>query len=133
MPTYAARCTQCKREFEYFVAKIDERNDTPDHCGVKAERIMNAPMVAPLFTDYRAIAGDRRYIRTRQEHKDFLREFGYEEVGNDLSYYPTETDEEREAKDRDTFAQLNQLASPDVQAALESTDVPGSNQPGNGS
>jgi hypothetical protein len=133
MPTYGARCVKCKKELEYW-STISDRNNTPDHCGVKTESIiLFAPMVAPMFPEYRAIAGDRRYIRTRQEHKDFLREFGYEEVGNDLSYYPTETDEEREAKDRDTFAQLNQLARPEVQAALESTDVPGSTQPGNGS
>jgi hypothetical protein len=123
MPTYAARCVKCKREIEFW-AKIAERNDTPEHCGVKAERIINAPMVAPIFDAYRAIAGDRRYIRTRQEHKDFLREFGYEEVGNDTSYYPTETDEEREVRERDTYNSLNEAAA--VQSTLgDCENVPG--------
>jgi predicted nucleic acid-binding Zn ribbon protein len=29
MPTYAARCTQCKREFEFFVAKIENETIRP--------------------------------------------------------------------------------------------------------
>lgn len=41
-----------------------------------------------VFRPYKAVAGDRRMINTRQEHKDFLRQFGYEEVGNDKSMAP---------------------------------------------
>lgn len=60
----------------------------PKHCGQTTERRLNAPMVAPSFTPYKAIAGDRRYIRNKAEHRDFLREFNYVEVGNDASMAP---------------------------------------------
>jgi hypothetical protein len=93
MPTYLARCTCCRKEFEYF-STISERNTMPLHCGESSERLINAPMVAPLFQSYKAVAGDRRYIRNRAEHNDFLREFNYVEVGNDPSMAPPGTDEE---------------------------------------
>lgn len=42
------------------------------------------------FTPYRAVGRGRPWIKTRQEHKDYLRQNGYEEVGNDSSCAPPE-------------------------------------------
>jgi hypothetical protein len=38
-----------------------------------------------VFQEYRAIGRGRPLIKTRQQHKDYLRINGYEEVGNDKS------------------------------------------------
>lgn len=45
-------------------------------------------MVAPLFESYRAVGRGRPMIRTKQEHRDYLRQNNYEEVGNDSSMAP---------------------------------------------
>lgn len=87
MPTYAWRCNSCGREFEIW-SKIAERDEPQQHCAVPATRILNAPMVAPLFEAYRSVGRGRPWIRTKQEHKDYLRREGYEEVGNDSSVAP---------------------------------------------
>lgn len=124
MPTYEFQCVTCGKVIEEWKKIADRNKNKPKHCGKLTRPIISAPMVAPLFNEYRAIAGDRRYIRTRQEHKDFLREFGYEEVGNDKSYYPTETDEEREVRERDTYNSLNEAAA--AQSILgDCENVPG--------
>lgn len=87
MPTYAWQCSVCAKQFEVW-SKISERNEPQQHCGAHATRIMNAPMVAPLFESYRAIGRGRPWIRTKAEHKAYLRENNYEEVGNDSSMAP---------------------------------------------
>lgn len=50
------------------------------------------PTAISVFTPYKAVAGDRRFIRNHDEHRNFLREFGYEEVGNDSSMAPPDLD-----------------------------------------
>jgi hypothetical protein len=111
MPTYACFCTVCSREFEY-VSSIAERHILPKHCGVRTERRINAPMVAPMFEPYKAVAGDRRYIRTKAEHRDFLREFNYVEVGNDPSMAPPNlTDEEFEYQKGQQLEELTRDAA----------------------
>lgn len=99
MPTYLYRCTECAKEFEDW-KPIAERNITPIHCGVESLRIMNAPMVAPLFEPYKAVAGDRRHIRTKSEHRSFLREYGYVEVGNDASMNPNRVSDQEWAHEK---------------------------------
>lgn len=93
MPTYAWRCTECDKEFEVW-SKISERDERQEHCGAPAVRILNAPMVAPLFESYRAVGRGRPWIRTKQEHRDYLRQNNYEEVGNDSSVAPPKISDE---------------------------------------
>lgn len=50
------------------------------------------PTAVSAFTPYRAIGGDRRWIANHDEHRAFLREFNYEEVGNDSSMAPPDLD-----------------------------------------
>lgn len=89
MPTYLYACQgECGQDFESWKL-ISERNITPIHCGVESKRIMNAPMVAPLFESYRAVGlPGKPWIRTKTEHRSKLREHGKEEVGNDASVAP---------------------------------------------
>ncbi len=93
MPTYAWRCNSCGREFEAW-SKIAQRDEPQYHCETQATRILNAPMVAPLFESYRAIGRGRPWIRTKTEHKAYLRENNYEEVGNDSSMAPPKMSDE---------------------------------------
>lgn len=65
------------------------------------------PTMVSVFTPYKAIAGDRRYVKNAGEHRAFLREFGYEEVGTDRSMAPPETSPEEDAHVR--AHQVNEL------------------------
>lgn len=94
---YEYRCDTCQRVTE-AVRKVAARNRAPKCCGVATKRLISATYhVSPMFTPYRAIGGDRRYIASRDEHKNFLRQFNYEEVGNDASYAPPRDDPEADA------------------------------------
>lgn len=93
MPHYSFECAACKREFDVWLI-IAERNSPQQHCGVEAKRIMSAAMVAPLFESYRAMGRGQPWIRTKTEHKDYLRQNNYEEVGNDPSMAPPKVSDE---------------------------------------
>lgn len=41
-----------------------------------------------VFTPYRAIGREKRWIANHDEHRAYLREHGYEEVGTDSSMAP---------------------------------------------
>lgn len=111
MPTYAYQCRVCEREFEVWTT-IADRNKPQRHCGKKAKRIMNAPMVAPLFQPYKAVGTDGRIVRTKREHLDMLLEFGKVEVGNDSSMAPPdEHPDEIAARNREFAADLNQITA----------------------
>jgi putative FmdB family regulatory protein len=110
MPIYEYRCQRCERVQEAH-RKVAARNRAPKCCGMAAKPIISASYhIMPLFKEYRAIGGDRRYIRTRQEHKDFLRQFNYDEVGNDKSYAPPPDDPVADAaKKAEVAASFEQL------------------------
>lgn len=44
--------------------------------------------IQPGFEPYRAVGGDKRIIRNRAEHRDFLKRFNKVEIGNDASMAP---------------------------------------------
>lgn len=85
MPVYDYRCTACQAVQAEF-RTVEHRHETPkcSSCGGATEKVISAPsMVIPDIQPYRAIAGDRRYITSRSQHRAFLREYGYEEVGTE--------------------------------------------------
>lgn len=87
MSTYVYSCVKCAKRFE--VVKPMAQSSTPEfHCDMQAERVFTAPHVIGVFEPYRSMGPDRQWIHTRQKHKDFLRRYGYEEVGNDASMAP---------------------------------------------
>jgi hypothetical protein len=48
------------------------------------EKIISTPsMVMPDIQPYKAVAGDGRWITSRSQHRNFLRENGLVEVGNE--------------------------------------------------
>jgi hypothetical protein len=96
MPTYEYQCACGHRQS--LVVKVDDRDRlAPSHCGKVMPRRLAAPMIRPVFTPYRAVAGDRRYIKSESAHRDFLKEFGLIEIGNDSSMAPPPDDQDREA------------------------------------
>lgn len=80
-------------------------------------QITGSHSVWGAFQEYRAVGRGKPLIKTRQQHKDYLRENNYEEVGNDKSMAPPELnmkpDEwrhvcaEREREDREALQELS--------------------------
>lgn len=95
MPVYRYECHECGRKVDAF-RHVNQRDDAPVcHQKAMTRRIMPT-MVAPAFNTYRAVAedkesGERPVIRSRDEHRAFLRRNGYEEVGDDPAFLPKET------------------------------------------
>ena len=114
MPLYEYECHECRKTVEAH-RTVANRHHAPKCCGQPTKKIFSRAHIAPLFAGYRAIGGDRRYITSREEHRDFLREFNYEEVGNDASYAPPpddpDADAARAAETADSLKQL-QHATP---------------------
>lgn len=50
--------------------------------------------IQPGFESYRAVGGDKRIIRNRAEHRDFLKRFNKVEIGNDASMAPPKMSDE---------------------------------------
>ncbi|MGC3959564.1 MAG: hypothetical protein QM813_16940 [Verrucomicrobiota bacterium] len=107
---YEYRCPVCTK-LKDAVRTVANRNRAPRCCDkAMIRQISSSYHISPMFTGYRAIGGDRRYIATRSEHNDFLREFNYAEVGNDASYAPPPDDPEADAaKQREVTESLEQL------------------------
>lgn len=84
MPTYVYECPICEDRTE-IVCPVEERNKAPTHCGVRMDRIITAPLVQPDIQPYMAVAGDMagKYIKSRREHKEFLKRNRFNEVGNE--------------------------------------------------
>ena len=94
MPTYLYGCSVCGQQKE-ATRTVANRRRAPRHCGRGMKIQITARYhIQPAFTPYRAIGGDRRAIHTRAEHRDFLKEFNYEEVGNDASMAPPPVSDE---------------------------------------
>jgi len=104
---YTAQCRQCGQQQDYY-ATLAERKKTPSHCGRKMKRIMVAAMVAPAFQEYRAVGiPGKPWIKTKQEHKDTLRQHGKIEIGNDVSRAPPRM--ERGEFEHQQSQQLNEI------------------------
>jgi hypothetical protein len=93
MPTYECECRICGKKIEYWET-IANRNKVPSHCGKKARRVLNTPMIAPMFQEYRAIGiPGKPWIKTKQQHINTLREHNKIEVGTDKSMMHETNDE----------------------------------------
>lgn len=89
MPIYAHACA-CGHTVEEY-RPIKDYKKRPKHCGKSMPQVIQGShYVWGAFQEYRAIGRGRPLIKTRQQHKDYLRINGYEEVGNDPSMAPPE-------------------------------------------
>ncbi len=84
MPTYEYECALCGERTER-VLPIAARNDAPDHCGTRMDRIITAARVNPDIAPYRAVAGDMagKWVTSRREHREYLKRNRLVEVGNE--------------------------------------------------
>lgn len=88
MPLYSYSCAHCGREQDAYNS-IDNRKRGPKCCGRVAKQIITGSYLTPVFAPYRAVGKERgKVIRTRSQHRDYLKKHGYEEVGNDKSMAP---------------------------------------------
>ena len=86
MPLYTYRCDDCDSTQD-AVRTIDNRDDCPEclSCGELTHKIITPTQIAPQFQSYKAVAGDQRWIHSKSQHNNFLKENSLTEVGNDQS------------------------------------------------
>lgn len=87
MPLYHHKCEKCGYEVEEMRSLVNFDN-FPKCCGRDMPIVMHAVMSIMDIQPYRAIAadketGDRPWITSRQQHREFLRKNNYEEIGNE--------------------------------------------------
>ena len=88
MPIYTVMCDQCGKEEDIY-RSLAEFNNLPDCCGAAMHRKICAPMVIADIEPYQAAAvdvatGKAPVIKSRADHRAFLRRNGYAEVGNEM-------------------------------------------------
>lgn len=117
MPLYEYEC-DCGTKKE-AVRTVANRRRAPKHCGKSMTLQVTASYhVWGAFHEYRAIGRGRPLIKTRQQHKDYLRQNGYEEVGNDQSMAPpdlhateSEWNQSKEGERREIERNFREIAS----------------------
>jgi hypothetical protein len=87
MPSYTAECGICG-DLQDYVQTIDRHADTPECCGKKMRQVIGPPQIVKDIEPYRAVAADidgrAPIIKSRREHREFLKRNGYVEIGNDV-------------------------------------------------
>lgn len=100
MPTYDYECLKCHRLIEEQ-RTIDDRLRRPRcKCGalMKMVNLGGRRHITPDFEPYHAVGKERgKLIKTRAQHRDYLKKHNYEEVGNDASMAPPKDDPDRDA------------------------------------
>lgn len=86
MPVYQYKCA------DESCGKLQDAYNTVENrhlgplcsCGRETVKVICAPsMVMPDIKPYKAVAGDQRWITSRAQHREFLRENDLVEVGNE--------------------------------------------------
>lgn len=84
MPVYQYRCTSCNAQSDHYNTVENRHNCPKCSCGGETIKVISAPsMVMPDIQPYKAVAGDQRWITSRAQHREFLRENNLVEVGNE--------------------------------------------------
>ena len=73
MPTYVAQCPSCGH-IEDFIRKVDDRDNTPEHCGASMHRTLVAPQVSAMaFTGHKGfVLGGNTWIESGADYKRYL-------------------------------------------------------------
>jgi putative FmdB family regulatory protein len=99
-PIYEYSCTGCGEQSTQF-RKIDQRDQQSFcRCGRVVVRVFSAPHVMPDIAPYQTVAADKETgklvdIRSRKDHREFLKRNGYEELGSQDYWGHKEHDRER--------------------------------------
>lgn len=105
MPSYTVECQVCGGARTVHRNLVDF-GKWPECCGRMMQQIIQAPQIVRDIEPYRAVAtdvatGTAPVIRSRREHREFLRRNGYSEVGTEQPkpvQQPIETVTGREIK-----------------------------------
>lgn len=90
MPLYSYAC-KCGHSADEWRTIATRKTQAPKHCGKRMPiQVTGNYSVWGAFQEYRAVGRGKPLIKTRQQHKDYLRQNNYEEVGNDSSMAPPE-------------------------------------------
>lgn len=74
MPTYVSICHICDTKHDYF-RTIENRNNTPECCGVKTEKIIVPPMIGAMsWVGHKGVEVNGKYIETGAEYKKYMNE-----------------------------------------------------------
>jgi hypothetical protein len=87
MPTYTLECLSCHEQVTVF-RHLDDHGKWPKHCRRKMRQVIGKFHIMKDIEPYQAVAfdvatGKVPVITSRRRHKEFLRDNGYNEVGNE--------------------------------------------------
>ena len=84
MPVYQYRCNDCGKDHDQYNTVENRQKGPKCSCGGDTTKVISAPsMVMPDIQPYKAVAGDQRWITSRAQHREFLRQNDLIEVGNE--------------------------------------------------
>ena len=81
MPVYRVKCSICEAGSDIF-RHVAQYDDLPDHCGIRMQRVICAPMVTVDIPTYQSMATGEM-IRGRAQHREHLRRHSLIEIGNE--------------------------------------------------
>lgn len=77
MPTYVARCKTCG-ETQDFIRKVDDRDDTPEHCGAAMTRLGSwavAPLVGAMnWSGHQGMFVNGKWAETGADYKRIMKQ-----------------------------------------------------------
>jgi hypothetical protein len=87
MPTYTVQCAVCK-ETRNIYRHVSEHGKWPKCCHRKMRQVILPAQIRKDIEPYQAVGfdvatGTRPVIGSRSRHQQYLRDNGYEEVGNE--------------------------------------------------
>lgn len=105
MPVYTVQCSTCDSTREVHRNLMDF-GKWPQCCGATMQQVIQAPQIMRDIDPYQAVAtdvatGSAPVIRSRREHREFLKRNGYHEVGGEhhvQKRHPIDTVTGREIK-----------------------------------
>jgi hypothetical protein len=108
LPTYVATCESCGERIDYF-RKVDDRDNTPDHCGQKTVRVLVAPMVQAMTITQGIKAGDGRTYYGKSEYDAYCKKAGVlpaSELKGEAAYRRKVIEADHKAEIRKTVEQV---------------------------
>ncbi len=87
MPMYTCKCVTCHEQVTIF-RPLSDFGNWPEHCGAKMQLVRGKVHIIKDIEPYKAVAHDTRtghvpVIKSRADHREYLKANGYEEVGNE--------------------------------------------------
>lgn len=100
MPIYSHVCESCGNESTRFLKMAERDLPYTCQCGGTLKRAISTPHITPDIEPYQTVAADKETgklvnIRSRKDHREFLKRNGYEELGTQDYWGHQERERER--------------------------------------